>query len=130
MIKFTAAREDAPLVADALEAHGAAAVTIESDIDEPRLQNALEETTLWSANRIAGLFAEGADVDDVRAAWWQALGRDPGAPEIERLPDADWGRAWMENYRPIQITTRLWICPSWCTPPDPQAINLLLDPGL
>jgi ribosomal protein L11 methyltransferase len=130
MIKFTAAREDAPVVADALEAHGAAAVTIESDIDETHLQNAMEETPLWTANRVAGLFAEGTDVDNVRAALRQILGRDPGAPDVEQLPDADWGRAWMEHYRPIQITPRLWICPSWCTPPDAGAINLLLDPGL
>ena len=26
--------------------------------------------------------------------------------------------------------TRLWICPSWTPPPDPDAINILLDPGL
>ncbi|GIS02631.1 MAG: hypothetical protein CM15mP103_11820 [Gammaproteobacteria bacterium] len=25
---------------------------------------------------------------------------------------------------------RLWICPSWTPPPDPDAINILLDPGL
>jgi ribosomal protein L11 methyltransferase len=25
---------------------------------------------------------------------------------------------------------RLWICPTWCTPPQPDAINLILDPGL
>jgi ribosomal protein L11 methyltransferase len=25
---------------------------------------------------------------------------------------------------------RLWICPSWCEPPDPNAVNINLDPGL
>ena len=25
---------------------------------------------------------------------------------------------------------RLWICPSWTPPPDPDAVNILLDPGL
>src|SRR5512139_983865 len=32
--------------------------------------------------------------------------------------------------RPIRITERLWIVPSWCAAPDPDAVNLVLDPGL
>ncbi|HUF80371.1 MAG TPA: 50S ribosomal protein L11 methyltransferase, partial [Burkholderiales bacterium] len=31
---------------------------------------------------------------------------------------------------PIRISPRLWIVPSWHEPPDPAAVNLLLDPGL
>jgi ribosomal protein L11 methyltransferase len=36
----------------------------------------------------------------------------------------------MQHYQPMQFGERLWVCPSWLEPPDPQAINLLLDPGL
>src|SRR5512139_1999172 len=32
--------------------------------------------------------------------------------------------------RPIRITERLWIVPSWCAAPDPDAVNVALDPGL
>ena len=38
--------------------------------------------------------------------------------------------AWMENFKPIQCGKKLWICPSWCQVPDPQATTVMLDPGL
>ena len=34
------------------------------------------------------------------------------------------------NFAPKQYGKRLWICPSWQSPPDPEAINILLDPGM
>ena len=30
----------------------------------------------------------------------------------------------------MQMGQRLWVCPSWTAPPDPAAVNILLDPGL
>ncbi len=36
----------------------------------------------------------------------------------------------MDNFHPIQFGERLWICPSWRDIPDPDAVNVLLDPGL
>src|SRR6185312_736978 len=32
--------------------------------------------------------------------------------------------------KPISFGKRLWICPSWETPPDANAVNIILDPGL
>ena len=36
----------------------------------------------------------------------------------------------MDNFHPMQMGERLWICPSWTTPPQPEAVNIILDPGL
>src|SRR5690606_12676573 len=41
-----------------------------------------------------------------------------------------WTRTWMEHFKPMQFGSRLWICPSWQEAPEPEAVNLLLDPGL
>ena len=30
----------------------------------------------------------------------------------------------------MQFGERLWVCPSWQEPPEPSAVNLMLDPGL
>jgi ribosomal protein L11 methyltransferase len=49
---------------------------------------------------------------------------------VEILEDKDWEREWMQHYRPMPFGRRLWVCPSWLEPPDPNAVNLLLDPGL
>jgi ribosomal protein L11 methyltransferase len=48
----------------------------------------------------------------------------------ELLEDKDWEREWMNNYHAIQCGKRLWICPSWQQPPEPDKVNLMLDPGL
>ena len=36
----------------------------------------------------------------------------------------------MDNFHPMKFGNRLWICPSWRDIPDPNAVNILLDPGL
>ena len=49
---------------------------------------------------------------------------------IEAVEDKDWEREWMENFKPICFGEKLWIVPSWHEPPQPDAVNILLDPGL
>lgn len=36
----------------------------------------------------------------------------------------------MDNFQPMRFGRRLWIVPSWHDAPEPDAVNLLLDPGL
>src|SRR5690625_6141874 len=36
----------------------------------------------------------------------------------------------MEDFHPLRMGQRLWIVPRWHEPPEPEAVNLLLDPGL
>jgi len=50
--------------------------------------------------------------------------------KIEQLEDKDWEREWMDNFHPMQFGHRLWVCPSWRDIPDPNAVNVMLDPGL
>jgi ribosomal protein L11 methyltransferase len=50
--------------------------------------------------------------------------------DLEEIPEQDWVRLTQAQFEPIRINERLWIVPSWHTPPDPSAINLELDPGL
>lgn len=52
------------------------------------------------------------------------------AHKIEQLEDKDWEREWMDNFHPMQFGKRLWICPSWREIPEPDAVNVMLDPGL
>jgi len=50
--------------------------------------------------------------------------------KLEQLEDKDWEREWMDNFHPMKFGERLWICPSWCDVPEPDAVNVMLDPGL
>lgn len=118
----------APGLEDALLGAGALSVTLEDAGDEPVLEPGVGETPLWKAVRVSGLFRADADMDPVLAQL-QAL---PGGEtaQVEILEDKDWEREWMQHYRPMQFGERLWICPSWLEPPEPDAVNLLLDPGM
>ena len=49
---------------------------------------------------------------------------------IEPVANKDWVRENLDQFQPQRIGKTLWICPSWHQPPDPMAINVILDPGL
>ena len=36
----------------------------------------------------------------------------------------------MDEFKPVEITSALWIVPSFCEPPDSTAVNISIDPGL
>jgi ribosomal protein L11 methyltransferase len=36
----------------------------------------------------------------------------------------------MDGFEPMQFGQKLWIVPSWFAEPDPDAVNIKLDPGL
>ena len=79
--------------------------------------------------KVTALFAGDHDLQPVLAAFPEAL--VTGAPDrIVPVADREWTRVWEDQFHPMQIGTRLWICPSWTPPPEPDAVNLVLDPGL
>jgi len=130
-IKLRASNEEAPAVAEALEECGAIAVTIAAANDEALFDTSTPEARLWQQSWVNGLFPEYTDVATVAHAVAQRLecGALP-ALEIDLLADQDWAQAWKAHYRPLHIAPRFWICPTWCEPPDPLAVNIMLDAGL
>ena len=108
---------------------GAVAVTLEDNADEPLLEPGPGETPLWQNVQVVALFSEGIDLAPVLAAVPPTLIK-VAASAPKHVPDQDWERAWMDNFHPMRMGDRLWICPSWTPPPEPEAVNVLLDPGL
>ncbi len=104
-------------------------VTLEDNADQPILEPALNETPLWDETRITGLFQADSNTLEIAARISQQLGGQSSL-KWEQLEDRDWEREWINRYQPIRCGERLWICPSWREPPDPNAVNLSLDPGL
>ncbi len=122
-------RDAAPQIEDTLLACGALSVTQQDSADEPILEPGVGETPLWEQVTTTALFDGDADPDRLEQQLrqhWPAL----PACRWEVLEDRAWEREWMAQFEPIRCGERLWICPSWRTPPDPDAVNLLLDPGL
>lgn len=122
-------QEKADALSDALSECGAVAVTFEDDADQPIYEPEVGETPLWTATRLTALFDAETQSEDVTAMLANFIDDVPRF-KIEAVEDKDWEREWMANFHPIQFGERLWICPSWHQPPEPEAINILLDPGL
>jgi ribosomal protein L11 methyltransferase len=108
---------------------GAVSITFQDGADQPVLEPGVGETPLWDNLVILGLFAADTPSESLRSHL-QHVFAPSGQFDIEILEDRVWEREWEKHYQPIQFADNLWICPSWCTPPDPAALNLLLDPGL
>ena len=85
----------------------------------------------WERSRVSALFPANADLPTALARAFGAVGIAATTPyRVEHVDDQDWVRVTQNQFTPQQITPRLWIVPSWHTAPDPQAINIVLDPGL
>ena len=128
---FDSTPDAADQLSDLLAECGAGAVTFQDNADQPLYEPPIGTTPLWSATRVIALFSADVDIDGTI----QLLG-DLLAPTAvpkyrgEAVEDKDWVREWMDNFHPISFGERLWICPSWHTPPQADAINIMLDPGL
>ncbi len=113
----------------ALLASGAVAVTLEDNADQPVLEPAVGAMPLWRHTRVTGLYPADTDMKEVLTHFPDGLLEGTGQ-RVDILEDKDWEREWMQHYRPMRFGRRLWVCPSWLQPPEPDAVNLLLDPGL
>jgi ribosomal protein L11 methyltransferase len=122
---------DPERVEAALLSAGAVSVTYEDAGDEPIYEPDPEQMPLWSRTRMTGLFPTDIDMDAVRAVLLATLDlAHLPMHRIEPLEDRDWTREWLKDFKPMRFGQRLWICPTAYTPPEPDAVNVLLDPGL
>ncbi|NIB39132.1 50S ribosomal protein L11 methyltransferase [Pseudomaricurvus alkylphenolicus] len=123
-------RDQAAGLEDALLESGAVSVTLQDNADQPILEPALGETPLWDKTLLTGLFDADIETESKTAQIAASYRKPMPQHRWELLEDKDWEREWMKNYQPIHCGGELWICPSWLPAPDPEATNLMLDPGL
>jgi ribosomal protein L11 methyltransferase len=132
-LKLAADGEQAEALADALMEAGALSVSIEdrdagTQDEAPQFgEPGLDDPKAWRRNWVVALLQADDDVPALIAG----LGLPSAAEyEIETVPEQDWVRLTQSQFDPIPISERLWIVPSWHEAPDPNAITLVLDPGL
>jgi len=130
-LELEATPDSAEQLSELLQAAGAGAVTLQDAADQPLFEPPPGTTPLWNSTRVVGLFEADSDIPVVLTYLQQQLEPEP-LPRwhLNPLEDRDWVRAWMDNFQPMRFGEQLWICPTGYTPPQPQAINILLDPGL
>lgn len=130
-LKLLTEHEHAEKLAESFEECGAISVTLQDAGDEPVFETHWDQTPLWSQVQITALFPEHTDTDDILARTCASLGlAQTPTHEIDLLGDEDWAHSWMTHYKPLQVGRDLWVVPSWCTPPQPEAVNIILDPGM
>lgn len=131
-VKLNATSENAEQISDMLmEETGALSVTFLDAKDVPIFEPLPGETRLWGETDIVALYDAETDMDLVIAQLKASSVLDDNfAYKVEQLEDKDWEREWMDNFHPMKFGERLWICPSWLEIPEPDAINVMLDPGL
>lgn len=123
-------REQSEPLEDALLEQGALSVTYVDAGDQPLFEPDPGETPLWDAVRLVGLFPAETDMKQVITTLSRIFGDKFPKHRTEILEDKDWVREWMDQFQPMPFGERLWIVPSWTKAPDPDAVNLMLDPGL
>ena len=117
-------------VEEALANAGALSISYEDNGNQAILEPEIGQHPLWDLVSMTGLFDASANTNLISGTLSQQLKLKKIEHRWELLEDRDWERESLKNYQPIKCGHRLWICPSWIKPPEPESINLLLDPGL
>lgn len=129
-VRLAITPEQAETYEDALLEVGAVSVTFMDAEDQPIFEPDLGTTPLWSHTHLLALFEANTDETALIAHLQLLCGGSLPEHHVERIEDQDWERSWMDNFQPMRFGRRLWIVPSWHAAPEPDAVNLLLDPGL
>lgn len=119
------------LIEEVLCRHGAQAVTLSAAGDEPVLEPAPGTTPLWSDTRMSALFSAETDFALLQADLRQSLNVET-LPEhsVELLPDREWEKEWLTEFRPTRFGRRLWVAPPGHAVNADDAVVVRLSPGL
>jgi len=127
----------AEALADALLDAGALAASIEdadagSERETPQFGEPGSLTTPgWERSRVIALLDPATDCQALVVACAQTAGLEE-TPVFtrEEVAEQNWVQLTQSQFEPIRVSARLWIVPSWHQAPDPDAIVLVLDPGM
>ncbi len=141
LVKIEATEQTADAISDALMNIGALSASIEDANAETSAEQAIfgEPSSadihypppgIWQQNIITAMFDEAVDVEKIIKAVCTETGINSFEYTTETIAEQDWVRATQAQFDPIKITDKLWIVPSWHDAPSPDAVNIVLDPGL
>jgi len=124
-------------LSDALLGQGALSVSVEDasagTAEEAPLygEPGMAVETAWPQSLITALCDQDGDPVQLIATACAQIGLAQALDyRVEPVAEQDWVRRSQSQFEPIHISDKLWIVPSWATAPDPDAVNLVLDPGL
>lgn len=130
---FAIDSSDVDALSDMLEGFLAQAITSENAGEDEFYEVAFPGTPDWQKVNLTALFNDTVSLEpiiDFVQNQFSSTSQTEIPVTVEKLVDQDWERVWLASFKPIQVGTNLWVCPSWCKPIEPNARNIVLDPGL
>ncbi|CAM0954798.1 unnamed protein product [Alopecurus aequalis] len=120
-VRIRCRKEDAELLSESLLCFGACSVTVDDIADAANLDEI----------SITTIFAYGENVGSSVSSAASSAGLDY-SPVYETSvgKQCDWVTLVQESYESTKVIDGLWIIPKWRTPSDPQATNIIINPGL
>lgn len=119
---------DVEHLSDLLELCGALSVTMTDQFDDPILEPEPGTVPLWPHVIMQALYAPDIDVAHIVDI---IVNQYPTAQcVVSNVEEQDWERICLADFKPQCFGKNLWVCPSWHSPPNPEAVNITLDPGL
>lgn len=128
-LRFHVQRARADELSGVLEALGALSVTWENAGEDAYYEVAYPREPDWQRVHVTGLFDDSCKPDALMRQVSERMGAAL-VPEVRVLEEQDWERAWLTRFEPRKCRGDLWVCPSWADPPDPDAVSIIIDPGL
>ncbi len=110
---------------------GALSLSLSDAGDEPIYEPLPGTTPVWQESVVTATFDAGTDPEILYQQISAALPHHLASSLRQHsLQEQDWEQAYKRHFHPIQCAPGLWIVPSWSQPPDPEATQIQLDPGL
>ncbi len=135
-LKIRATAAYAHIISDALIDLGALSSSIEDSYLNSKNEEALfgepniPSNTIWQDNMVESLFDHSVSIDTIINKLKTMTGLSNIEYTLESVEEQNWVALTQSQFKPICIFDKLWIVPSWHTTPNPDAINIILDPGL
>ena len=133
-LTFELPRENAESLGDALMERAALSIAVEdalqgTDEEKPIFGEPGADGGWWDRCRLTAMFESGTDAGAVISEACAMLELDVPAFSLAIVADTDWVQRNREQFQPIRISDRIWIVPTWHSAPQPDAVNISLDPG-
>lgn len=121
-------QKEVDVIDELFQSNGAVGVTYVDAKDSPIYEPKPGEMPLWQLIKLIGLFEEKEVLELVSSHLKVDF------PHIEQqqtqLKDQVWERVWMDHFKPMRFGANSWVIPDGYDVVDPNAHNLILDPGL
>ncbi len=130
-LSVTTTKQQAPQLSDCFSNLGAVSVTYMDAEDEPVYEPAPGETKIWRNTRVIALFELDTEPELVKLLVFKQFPESTLSDwKQEMIEDQVWERAWLEHFKPIKFSDKLWVCPTGQEIQEQGTVCMTLDPGL